>query len=146
MPMPNLSSDSYGKVFVSMPMNSKKYSCVDVIRQGMCRGISATGNTPYFLDLDMHLSSIPDKLFEEIRSCRFLVADLTKQITGVYYEAGYAAALGKTVIHTCQEADMSNLHFDVKHIQAIVWNDADDLANKLSDAIRKKGLCKNDSN
>lgn len=134
------SSDSSGKVFVSMPMNVDKYSCVDVIRDGMKRGVELTGNTAYFFDMDMHCEDIPAKMLSEIRACKFLVADFTDHVTGVYYEAGYAAALGKTVIHTCRDIDMFGLHFDISHIQAVVWHDADELAGKLASVIRCKGL------
>lgn len=141
VPKMNPVCDSAGKVFVSMPMNPAKYDCVDIIRDGMTRAIELTGNIPYFLDKDWHCGDIVAKMFEEIQSCKFLIADFTSQITGVYYEAGYARGLGKTVIHTCRDVDVSNLHFDVKHIQAITWKSADELAKKLEVAIRNKGLC-----
>lgn len=139
VPLRNPVCNSSGQVFVSMPMNVK-YGCVDMVRDGMRRGIEETGNIPYFLDQDIHLEDITVKMLDEIRSCKFLVADFTKHVTGVYYEAGYASALGKTVIHTCFAEDVSGLHFDINHVQAVVWKDADDLALRLADAIRKKGL------
>lgn len=140
VPVSSPACDSSGKVFVSMPMNQEKYSCVDIIRDGMRRGIEGSGNIPYFLDQDVHLSDITEKMIVEIRSCKFLVADFTCHITGVYYEAGYAVALGKTVIHTCQSEDVGKMHFDINYIQAITWSNADELANKLAGAIKSKGL------
>ena len=131
---------SSGMVFVSMPMNREKYDCVDQIRQGTKRAIEATGNEAYYVDLDAHNGNISDKIVEEIRNCKFLVADFTCQNTGVYYETGYAKGIGKTVIYTCRQDDFINVHFDIKQIQFVVWTDAEDLKNKLQEQITKSGL------
>ena len=128
-----------GSVFVSMPMNKEKYDCVDDIRRGTETAIIASKNHPYYLDLDAH--NIYEKMFEEIQSCKFLVADFTYQNAGVYYEAGYAKGIGKTVIHICRSDEFDKLHFDVKQIQFIVWNNTDDLLQKLQRQIRESGLC-----
>ncbi|WP_322176357.1 hypothetical protein [Acutalibacter caecimuris] len=131
---------SSGSVFVSMPMNKEKYDCVDAIRTGTQAAIVASKNQPYYLDLDAHNENISVKMFEEIRSCKFLVADFTYQNAGVYYEAGYAKGIGKTVIHLCRSDEFTHLHFDVKQIQFVVWNDMQDLTTKLEGQIRKSGL------
>mgnify|MGYP002084402533 CR=1 FL=1 len=131
---------SSGKVFVSMPMNKDKYECVDQIRQGTKAAIEATGNEAYYVDMDAHNGNISDKIAEEIRNCKFLVADFTCQNTGVYYEAGYAKGIGKTVIYTCRHDDFANVHFDIKQIQFIIWIDKTDLENKLKEQIIKSGL------
>ena len=131
---------SSDKIFVSMPMNRDKYDCVEQIREGTRLAIEATGNEPYYVDLDAHNGNISDKIIEEIRNCKFLVADFTYQNTGVYYEAGYAKGIGKTVIYTCRQDDFENVHFDIKQIQFIVWKDEKDLRCKLKDQIIKSGL------
>ena len=79
-------------------------------------------------------------LFKQIEQCRFLVADFTTQNTGVYYEAGYARALGKTTIFTCQADDFENVHFDIQQIHFIIWKDPEDLAKRLTDYIVRFGL------
>ena len=89
-------ADCGGKVFVSMPMNKEKCQYVDEIRLGIETALKNTGNIPYFLDKDSHNDNIYVKMLDEITACKFLVADLTSQNNGVYYEAGYAKALGKT--------------------------------------------------
>jgi hypothetical protein len=100
---------SSGKVFVSMPMNKEKYDNVDEIRNGIQSVISETNNEAYFVDLDIHNENIYNKIMEEIRSCKFLVADFTYQNAGVYYEAGYAKGIGKTGINTCYKEQ--KLHY-----------------------------------
>ena len=39
----------------------------------------------------------------EIRRARFLLAELTGDNSGVYWEAGYATGLGRPVFYTCQK-------------------------------------------
>ena len=132
--------NSSGNVFVSMPMNKEKYDCVDTIRAGTEKAIIQTRNTPYYLDLDAHNGNIFDKMLAEIQSCKFLVADFTYQNEGVYYEAGYAKGIGKTVIHTCRDDDFGNIHFDIEQIQFVIWKDAMDLEHKLKEQIQKSQL------
>jgi len=133
-------TDSGGKVFVSMPMNKDKCPYVDEIRKGIERALKDTCNTPYFLDKDPHNDNIYVKMLEEITACKFLVADLTSQNNGVYYEVGYAKALGKTVILTCKDEDFKNRHFDIAQVQTLSWSDADSLANVLSQQIKNARL------
>lgn len=123
-----------------MPMNKEKCKDVDEIRKGISKAVSNSGNEVYFLDLDAHNDNIFNKMMTEIVGCKFLIADFTSQNTGVYYEAGYAKALGKTVIYTCKNSDFENVHFDIKQTQFVVWNDEEDLAAKLLDQIKKSNL------
>lgn len=79
-------------------------------------------------------------MLSEVTSCKFLVADLTSQNNGVYYEAGYAKALGKTVILTCHESEFNSRHFDVQQVQTIKWCNSDDLSDKLYEQIVSSNL------
>ena len=135
--MPEKSSicDAYGKVFVSMPMNKDKCKYVDVIRNGIDNALIDTNNIAYFLDKDAHNDNIYTKMISEIESCKFLIADLTSQNTGVYFEIGYAKALGKTVILTCNKEDFECVHFDLKQTQIVVWTDENDLRIQLKRQI-----------
>lgn len=142
VPKNNPACETADKVFVSMPINKDKCSCVDTIRKGIRDGIEQSGNVPYFLDMDAHNGNITLKMLDEIRSCKFLVADFTTHNTGVYYEAGYAAALGKTVIHTCKRSDFHNLHFDIKQTQTLSWDNAEELSTILKEQIMKSNLGK----
>lgn len=135
LPEPHIHTHS-GNIFVSMPMNSEKYPDVEQIRTGIKDGVERSGNTPYFLDLDAHNQNIVSRMHQEIEGCKMLVADFTHQNCGVYYEAGYASARGKTVIHTCRKSDWDNVHFDIKQMQFIIWSTENELAQKLEAQIR----------
>lgn len=140
LPPIDMRDDAAGSVFVSMPMNNNKCSCVDEIRDGISKGLKKAGQTPYFLDKDSHNENIYNVMMDHIRNCKFLVADLTSQNQGVYFEAGYAKALGKSVIFTCKNEDFDNRHFDIQQVQTICWDSSSDLQEKLYQHILKMGV------
>lgn len=87
---------------------------------------------------------IDDRLRLEIRTSRFLIADLSHANNGAYWEAGYAEGLGRPVIYTCKESVFGHEdpnvrpHFDTNHYLIVPWNlnDLDNAANKLVATIR----------
>lgn len=93
------------------------------------------GYTPIIIDVKEHNNQIVPEIFFEIEQSTFLVADLTGHRNGVYYEAGYAQALGKEVILLCNKRDFENRHFDVAQKNTIVWEDESDLYNRLTKRI-----------
>lgn len=85
---------------------------------------------------------IDDRLRVDIRQSRFLIADLTHQNRGAYWEAGFAEGLGKPVIYTCRkdvfEDKVGGTHFDTNHHLTVVWDSdrLDDAVGKLKATIR----------
>ena len=67
---------------------------------------------------------IDDRLRVEIQAADFLIADLTHDNLGAYWEAGYAEGLGKPVIYTCEKEkfDKDKTHFDTNHHLTVVWD------------------------
>lgn len=67
---------------------------------------------------------IDDRLRVEIQSSDFIIADLTHDNLGAYWEAGYAEGLGKPVIYTCEKEKFENekTHFDTNHHLTIIWD------------------------
>ncbi len=83
---------------------------------------------------------IDDRLRVEIQTSRFLIADLTHENAGAYWEAGYAEGLGKPVIYTCEKIkfEEQKTHFDTNHHLTVPW-DAENLqeaAEELKVTIR----------
>jgi hypothetical protein len=83
-----------------------------------------------------HNGDICDKILSEIRVAQFVVADFTQHKNGVYYEAGFARALGREVICSCQETDFGDLHFDTNHLNHLKWSTPAELRIKLAERIR----------
>lgn len=108
----------------------------EVWEKGLSSAIDDAGFRPMRVDFEEHNDYIPDKIMAEIRRSRFLVADVTGQKQGVYFEAGFALGLGIPVIWTCRKDEIDQCHFDTKQISHILWETPEDLKAKLVNRIR----------
>lgn len=83
---------------------------------------------------------IDDRIKVDILTSRFLIADLTHDNEGAYWEAGYAEGLGKPVIYTCEKSiwDKQKTHFDTNHYHTVIWDEKEpeEAANLLKATIR----------
>lgn len=86
---------------------------------------------PYRVDAVPHIDRIDAKIITEIKNSRFVVADVTQQRAGVYFEAGYALALGLPVFWCVREDDLANVHFDTRQYNHIVWQNEQHLSEQL---------------
>ena len=132
------------KVFVAM---SFAPSMTSIYEKGIKKAIQDTGYEPRRVDEVPHINLIPDEILKEIKDARFVVADFSIPHSanhndspqyppgGVYYEVGYAQALKKQVLWTCRHEDVSKLHFDISQYNFLLWEDKDDLYNKLRKRI-----------
>lgn len=79
--------------------------------------VKKTGFSLERVDTNPEAGLIDDKIRVDIRNSRFIIADLTDENRGVYWEAGYAEGLGKPVIYTCKKKyfDEHKTHFDTNH-------------------------------
>jgi nucleoside 2-deoxyribosyltransferase len=79
---------------------------------------------------------------DEIRRCRFLIADLSDDNAGAYWEAGFAEGLGKPVIYVCRanmdDGTLKTTHFDADHRHTVRWDltSLDQTATALKAVIR----------
>jgi hypothetical protein len=84
--------------------------------------------------------SIDDQLRVALRTSRFVIADLTHDNNGAYWEAGFAEGLGRPVIYTCrkQKWDATKSHFDTSHLNTIIWDpeNLQDATTRLTATIR----------
>jgi hypothetical protein len=83
-----------------------------------------------------YVGGITDEIMAEIRRSRFVVADYTGQVNGVYFETGFALGLGLAVIPTCRKDEVSKLHFDIKHLNTLLWDTPAELVEGLNRRIR----------
>lgn len=81
---------------------------------------------------------IMPEIFHQIKLAKFVVVDLSLRCDGAYYEAGYAYALEKEVIHLYDNREKENnpLHFDVAQKSTVMYNDYDELVEKLVNRIQ----------
>ena len=92
------------------------------------------------LDDEPKAGLIDDRLRVEIQSSQFLIADLSHDNPGAYWEAGYAEGLGKPVIYTCEKSkfETDKTHFDTNHHLTIIWglDNPDHAGKSLKATIR----------
>jgi hypothetical protein len=102
--------------------------------------VAHTGFALVRLDDRPEAGLIDDRLRIEIRTARFLIADLSHGNQGAYWEAGYAEGLGKPVIYTCERKafEREKTHFDTNHHLTVIWDieNAEQAAEQLKATIR----------
>ncbi len=102
----------------------------------ICRSLESLGFIPFRIDKKEYNNEISGEILYEIRKCRFMIADVTNQRHGVYFEAGYAIGLGIPVIWSCRSDDLINIHFDTRQYNHIVWKQESELFEKISNRVK----------
>ncbi|MEA4816890.1 MAG: hypothetical protein VB120_08610 [Lachnospiraceae bacterium] len=126
------------QAFIAMWFASEMTEAQKIIKAA----IDNKGYFPQIITDKQYNGAIVPEILYEIRNSLFVVADFTGARGGVYYEAGYAYALGKPVIMTCREdwfdekKHPGNIHFDIKQENFIIWINEADLHAKLEERIR----------
>jgi hypothetical protein len=103
-------------VFVLMPF-AEEFD--DVYKLGIKPAAEAAGAYAERVDEQTHTDSIYDRIVNQIAKADIIVADMTGKNPNVYYEVGYAHALGKRVFLLTKDA--SEIPFDLKHRPHIVY-------------------------
>lgn len=126
----NLTAKTQG--FVAMSFDK---ALLPVYENAIAPAIESTGYRPYRVDSKPHIERIDAKIIAEIKNSRFIVADVTQQKAGVYYEAGFAHGLRIPVIWCVRRDDLDNVHFDTRQYNHILWETEEELKVKLRDVI-----------
>ncbi len=107
---------------------------VEIVIKPVCREL---GLNAFVVSEVEHNESIYDIILQSISKSRFVIADLTYNNNGAYYESGYAKGQGKPVIHCCSKEWFSThkVHFDIAGLNLIIYDSDDDLIHKLKKRI-----------
>src|SRR5437588_190376 len=90
--------------------------------------------------VDDHLDAkqrIVPSIMNAIRRSAFIIADVSEPRPNVYYELGFAVALGKDLITTAFEG--TQLPFDIFDVPTLYWDCQDTLEQKLQAEIKHIG-------
>ena len=126
--------------FIAMQFNDPNLDSLvrDVVKPAVKEG------TGYDLvDMrDVPRAGIIDNIMRvQIRGAAFVIADLTHDNLGAYWEAGYAEGLGKPVIYICERGkfEEKQTHFDTNHCTTVLWSrdDPDQFSRELIATLRR---------
>ena len=147
------------QIFIAMPFGDKtEQDHFDRVYDAIKSSIESNGLTPYRIDNDHHIDRIDSKILSEIQNSRAVIVDLshsnktTKPPFGetgddlkrgipnanVYFEAGYAYALGKPVFYICNTGDFENRAFDLATFNCLPYSPTRDGLKDLSSALQAR--------
>ncbi len=114
-------------IFILMPFDEKFN---DTWKSGIKGAAEDAGAYAERVDEQIFNEGILDRLFNQINKADVIVADTTDRNPNVFYEVGYAHALGKIVILLTQNP--SDIPFDLKQRQHLVYAGNETLRKELT--------------
>lgn len=101
--------------------------------------IEKTGLSAYRVDKDSSVRNIIGEIEKRIKDSELCFADISEDKPNVWYELGYASAIGKDVVMVCDNDKREKLPFDINQ-RSVIFYDADSLSDfeKLGTQIAEK--------
>lgn len=103
--------------FVLMPFTD---DFDDVYILGIKQSCKDAGAYCERVDEQIFTESILERVYNQISKADFIIADMTNRNPNVFYEVGYAHAIGKSTILLTQNVD--DIPFDLQHYPHIIYN------------------------
>lgn len=130
--------------FIAMWFNN----IVKPVREIIKQAIRNAGYEPKIVDEEPFNGDVVNQIITYINQARFVIADLTEQRQGVYFEAGYAKGLNIPIIYSVRDdqidpikekgkPDPLRVHFDLNHQNLLSWNNDNlvDFQKRLTNQI-----------
>jgi hypothetical protein len=117
-------------VFVLMPFEAK-YD--DIYKLGIKSACEEAGTYCERLDEQIFSERMLDRIYNQISKADVIVADVSDRNPNVFYEIGYAHALGKIVVLVTKRTE--DIPFDLQHHFHIVYGDS---ISKLKQELRPR--------
>lgn len=118
-------------IFVLIPFNPDFNDIYEFGIKGAANEIGAYAER--VLD-QKYTGGVLDRIYNQINKADVIVADMTGKSPNVFYEVGYAHALGKIVLLVTK--NVNDIPFDLKHRPHIEYGNIDTLRTKLIEWLR----------
>lgn len=122
-----------GFAFILMAMTAEDPALVDV-HQAIRRACTGVGVRAERVDDVEFTGKITAKVISNIRLAEFVIADLTHERPNVYYEIGYADAIGKPLILLARTN--TKVHFDIQDMRILYYRNMAELEEALQRMLR----------
>ena len=127
-----------GYAFIAMPMDPDDHNLVDVL-DALKEAALRCGIHAERIDEPETNERITDRILESIQKAEHVIVDLTYSRPNVFFEAGYAHALGKIPIYVARQG--TKLEFDLKDYPVLFFKNLRELKEAVENRI--KGLTAN---
>lgn len=114
-------------VFVAMPFSE---DLEDVYIYGIRNCVQNIGFSCVRVDEVEHSGPIVEEMVDQIKRCRIIIAEVSDHNPNVFYEVGWAHALGRNTILLAREG--TELPFDIRHVNTIMKKSIHSLEEKLA--------------
>lgn len=123
-----------------MAMEFNKTELEKLYIENIKKAVAETGFIIEKLNENQPFGLIDDQLRVKINKSRFLIADLTHNNSGAYWEAGYAEGQGKPVLYICKKEIFDNPdtkpHFDTNHHLTVLWENTPEGLQKFEEDLK----------
>jgi len=92
----------------------------DIYKLGIQAAATECGVIAERVDEQTYTETILERIYRQIDTADFIIADMTGKNPNVFYEVGYAHARGKLCTLLTQSTD--DIPFDLKHHRHIIYN------------------------
>ncbi len=119
-------------VFVIMPFSKESFDRYELAIKSSCDNLNLNCSR---VDEQIFQENILERIYKQIAQADIIISDMTGKNPNVFFEAGYAKALGKRIIFLTDES--SNIPFDLKQYPHIVYsNSLVSLKNNLTKTLK----------
>jgi hypothetical protein len=125
-------TESRAHAFVAMPFDD---SFSDVFHYGLANAVRANGMLCERIDQQAFVGDILQRLKDQIRGAKVLIADVTGANANVFLEVGFAWGHDVPTVLVCREG--SPLKFDIQGQRCIFYSSIRDLEDKLSSELKR---------
>lgn len=114
------------KVFIAMPFSPE---LDDVYYLGIREIVAKLGGVCERADEMEYVGGVVEKIYDSIKTADIVIGEITIPNPNVYYEIGFAHALGKPVILLTKNVE--NTPFDLRGYRHVIYSSITELRNRL---------------